>query len=91
MLLELLDACRYFDLLEKHLSESFHFLTREKLNALVAFLCICVASLISFNIIKNEVQTSKQRNQQLCEYRPQADAASNQNEPSTPCSTGLLS
>jgi len=25
-----------------------------------------VASLISFNIIKNEVQTSKQRNQQLC-------------------------
>jgi len=54
------------------------------------FVYVGVASLISF-IIKNEVQTSKQRNKQLCEYRPQGDAASNQNEPSTHCSRGLLS
>jgi len=62
MLLELLDACRHFDLLEKHWSESFHFLSWKTKCACCFFVYVGVASLISFNIIKNEVQTSKQRN-----------------------------
>jgi len=50
-----------------------------------------VASLISFNILKTKYKLPSKEISSSAQYRLQADAASNQNKPSTHYSTGLLS